>query len=126
MDVFTSTITNGKVTRDNVEPHSFQSSFASEDEACLFSQQRRERRHVEVAESSPRKSCPDLLEQIAVTVRIAERGEGGIAGMVGCGAVDSAAHVLPIELSAGSRRMKHLADRGTTGDHPPTHQPHSV
>ena len=36
--------------------------------------------------------------------------------MVGCGPVDSAAHVLPIELSAGRRGTKHLADRGTTDD----------
>src|SRR5439155_10093997 len=55
---------------------------------CL-SQKLGQTRDVAVAQSSSGKPRSDLLEQPAVAVRIAERGECAIAGSVGCGPAES-------------------------------------
>src|ERR1700737_579200 len=81
---------------------------------CL-SQKLCQRRDVAVAESSSGKPRLDLLEQPAVAVWIAERGERAIAGMVGCGPADSTARAVAPELSSRRPGVEHLADLGTSG-----------
>src|SRR6267378_2982733 len=81
-----------------------------------LSQELRQGRDVQVAESSSGKPRLDLLEQPAVAVWIAERGERAIACMVGCGPADSTARAVALELSSRRRGVEHLADPGTTGD----------
>ena len=82
---------------------------------CL-SQKLCQRRNVQVAESSFGKPCLDLLEQPGVAVRITERGEREIAGMVGCGPPDSTARAVALELRSRCPGVEHLADLGPTGD----------
>ena len=82
---------------------------------CL-SQKLGQSRDVQVAESSSGKTRLDLLEQPAVAVRIAERGERAIAGVVGCGPADSTARAVALELSSRRPGVEHLADLGTAGD----------
>ena len=57
----------------------------------------------------------DLLQQPAVAVRVAERGERAVAGVIGRGAADAAARAVGLELSAGRPGVEHLADLGTAG-----------
>src|SRR5207253_3972444 len=71
---------------------------------------------VRVAEPSSGKPRLDLLEQPAVAVRIAERGERAIAGMVGCGPADPTARAVTLELSPRRPGVEHLADHRTTDD----------
>ena len=57
----------------------------------------------------------DLLQQPAVAVRVAERGEGAVAGVIGRGAADATARAVGLELSARRPGVEHLADLDTAG-----------
>ena len=58
----------------------------------------------------------DLLQQPAVAVRVAERGEGAVAGVIGRGPADATARAVGLELSARRPGVEHLADLDTAGD----------
>src|SRR5215831_16387168 len=58
----------------------------------------------------------DLLQQPAVAVRIAERGEGAVAGVIGRGTIDATARTVGLELSARCSCVEDLADRDTSVD----------
>ncbi len=58
----------------------------------------------------------DLLQQPAVAVRVAERGERAVAGVVGRGSADATARADGLELSARRPGVEHLADFDTAGD----------
>jgi hypothetical protein len=74
----------------------------------------RQRRHVQVAESSSGNSRLDLLEQPAVAVWIAERGKREIAGMIGCGPWHPTGCAVALELGSRRRGVEHLADLRAT------------
>ena len=57
----------------------------------------------------------DLLQQPAVAVRVAERGERAVAGAIGRGPADPTARASGSELRARRPRVEHLADLGTAG-----------
>ncbi len=52
----------------------------------------------------------DLLQQPVVAVRIAERGEGGVGGVIGRGAAEASARAVGLELRARRPGVEHLAD----------------
>ena len=58
----------------------------------------------------------DLLEQPAVAVRVAERDERALAGIIGRRAADATIRTVVLEPSAGRPLVEHLADLGTAGD----------
>src|SRR5262245_28627820 len=60
--------------------------------------------------------CSDLLEQPAVAVRVAERGEGSVASVLGCGPFEAAGCTIGLKLSARCYGMEHLADLDLTRD----------
>src|SRR5262245_2570063 len=65
------------------------------------------------AESSSGQPRPDLLEQPAVAIWIAETGERKVAGVIGCRPAHSSAFAVGLELSARRPGVEHLADPGT-------------
>src|SRR5215471_20012970 len=65
------------------------------------------------AESSPGQPRFDLLEQPAVAIGIAERGERSITGMIGRRAVHATTPAVALELGSRSARMKDVADLRT-------------
>src|SRR5262245_41251432 len=73
-----------------------------------LSQQSRQRRDDEAADSSSGKPRLDFLEQPAVAVRIAERGKCAVGAAVGCGA----RHWW----SAEAGEMECLTDAGAAAD----------
>ena len=65
---------------------------------------------VSVGVDAPGQPRRDLLEQPAVAVRVAERGERAVAGVLGRGAADATARAVGLEPSARRRVVEHLAD----------------
>src|SRR4029453_14302803 len=80
-----------------------------------FSQKLRQCRDAHGAESSPGKPRRDFLKQPAVAVRVAERGERTISGVIGRRSTDSTARAVRLELRSGCFGVEHLADLDTAG-----------
>src|SRR5215468_9504045 len=67
------------------------------------------------AESPSGKQRLDLLEQPAVAVWIAERGERAVAGVIRRGSADSSALAIGLKLSTRSPGVEYLTDRDAAG-----------
>ena len=66
--------------------------------------------------NTPGQPGRDLLQQPPVGVRVVERGEGSVGGVIGCGPADATARAVGLELSARRSGVEHLADVDTEGD----------
>src|ERR1700722_15109606 len=62
-----------------------------------------------------RQARRDLLQQPAIAVRVAECGEGAVAGVIGCRAAHATARSAGLELSARRPGVEHVADLDTAG-----------
>src|SRR5215472_1594360 len=80
-----------------------------------LTQKLRQRRDVQIAESTPRQARCDLLELPGVAIRVAERSKGKVAAMTGVRPTDATV-AFGTELSTRFRSMEYLTDFDTAGN----------
>src|SRR5262249_12644101 len=75
----------------------------------------RQRRDVQIAESTSGQARCDLLEQPGVAIRVAERSKGKVAAVTGVRPTDATV-AFGTELSTWFRSMEYLTDFDTAGN----------
>src|ERR1700728_763648 len=81
--------------------------------SLCFLQKLRQRRDIQIAESSARQTGCDFLEQPSIAVGITKRGKRAVSGMIGRWPADAAAAV-DLELSPWSSGVEDLTHLNTT------------